>query len=202
MKWSLEDLRDLLCFRFSSILQENVPPPPRGCQTIQSPTSVRLVFFPHTGWPLLWAKTIPNHTYHSICHTHRIHFQIDIGLILLFFAKQSSHIVLVSVSGVRCEHPLQSKPKKHHFSQVIIRKRQLHNGTQSCTLPTNSEWNYSSLIGAGSTNLAAKNMRICKAAGWVVVSGNSGNELHIWCVGQGNRVSLGTAKYETAPTSR
>lgn len=83
-------------------------------------------FFSHTGWPLLWAKTIPNHTYHNISHTHRIHFQIDIGLILLFFVKPSFCIVLVSVSGVRCEHPLQSKPKKHHFSQVIIRKRQLH----------------------------------------------------------------------------
>lgn len=178
-----------------------MPPHPEGARPFKTQHQSDLLFF-RTGWPLLWAKTIPNHTYHSISHSHRIHFQIDIGLILLFFAKQSSPIVLVLLSGIRCEHPPQSKPMKHDFLQVIIRKRQLHNETQSCTLPTNSEWNYCSLIGAGSTNLTAKNMRICKAAGWMDVSGTGVNELHIWCLGQGNRVSLGTAKYESAPTSR
>lgn len=85
-------IREIYCVFVSPPSSRRMCPPTLRLPDHSKPNISQTRFFFHPGWPLLWAKTIPNHTYHSISHTCRIHFQIDIGLILLFFAKRSPRI--------------------------------------------------------------------------------------------------------------
>lgn len=127
-------IQEIYCvFAFPPSSRRMCPPHPEGARPFKAQHQSDSLFFPALDDLCSELRQYP--TKHI---TASLHFQIDIGLILLFFAKRGSRIVFfflfVLVSGVSCEHPPQSKPMKHHFSQMIIRKRHLHNNNQSCTL--------------------------------------------------------------------